>query len=132
MEEEVVNVQSVIEGIIVDELNELSEMEVGTDKYRTTVDGISKLMDKAIELNKFNAEFYEKVEARKKDDEIKEKQMKEDKKDRLIKNCITGAGIVLPLVVTVWGTLKSLKFEEEGTITTAIGRGFINKLLPKK
>ena len=29
-------------------------------------------------------------------------------------------------------TLTSLKFEEEGTVTTIVGRGFVNKLLPKK
>ena len=58
--------------------------------------------------------------------------MDEEKKDRLVKNIITAAGIVLPLVITVWGTKVSLKFEEEGTFTTIMGRGFINKLLPKK
>ena len=57
--------------------------------------------------------------------------MEEEKKDRLIKNILTGAGIIIPLGVTVWGTLKTLKFEEEGTVTTLMGRGFINKLFPK-
>ena len=58
--------------------------------------------------------------------------MEEDRKDRRFKNGIALGGIVLPLAVTIWGTLKTLKFEEEGTVTTMMGRGFINKLIPKK
>ena len=60
------------------------------------------------------------------------KQMEEEKKDRWIKNGLAAAGIIIPTLVTIWGTVKSIKFEETGTITTIMGRGFINKLLPKK
>ena len=60
-------------------------------------------------------------------------QLAEDeKRDRRIKNGITIAGIVIPSLITIWGTIKSLNFEKEGTVTTIMGRGFINKLLPKK
>ena len=86
-----------------------------------------------------NQEQWEKVEARRREKEqfeaeqkLKLKQMEEDKKDRLIKNCMTAAGIVIPSVLTIWGTLKSLEFEKTGTVTTIMGRGFINKLLPRK
>ena len=64
--------------------------------------------------------------------DFKLKQSDEEKKDRLIKNCLSVAGIVLPIWVTIWGTLKTLEFEKEGTVTTIMGRGFINKLLPRK
>ena len=58
--------------------------------------------------------------------------MEDERKDRLVRNGITIASIVIPTAVTIWGTLKSFKFEETGTVTTTIGRGFINKLIPKK
>ena len=103
------------------EFKELKKMELGTESYKTTVDGLSKLYDRSIELEKHENDRAD-----------KQVQSDEDKKDRLIKNCITVAGIVLPSVITVWGTIKSIKFEQEGTITTIMGRGFINKLLPKK
>lgn len=125
-------IEGLMQEVIISELEALNDMKVGTDEYRVTVDGVSKLVDKAIEMDKFQNEFYEKVENRKKEDELKEKQMKEDKKNRLIGHILTGAGIAIPAILTVWGTCKSLKFEEEGTVTTAIGRGFINKLLPRK
>jgi hypothetical protein len=117
---------------IADELEQLKKMEVGTDAYRTTVDGLTKLVDRAIEMEKIDIESQEKVDNREIENDLKLKQMEEDRKDRLVKNCIAVAGIVIPSALTIWGTLKSFKFEEEGTVTTIMGRGFINKLLPKK
>lgn len=89
--------------------------------YGTVSNTVGMLMDKKIELERVKSEQL-----------FREQQLKDEKKDRLVKNIITGAGIVLPLAVTIWGTKVSLKFEEEGTFTTIMGRGFINKLLPKK
>ena len=110
----------------------LDSLEVGTEQYKVTVDGIDKLVDRAIEIDKLNLEAEEKAKNREKDSEFKQQQMEEEKKDRLIRNCISAAGVVIPSLLTIWGTLKTFKFEQEGTVTTIIGRGFINKLLPKK
>ena len=121
-------IETLLEEEIQDEFDALNEMEKGTDTYKATVDGVTKLMDRAIEIQKLNTE----AENRVKDDDLKQKQLNEERIDRLVKNCLTAAGIIIPTVVTVWGTLVSFKFEQEGTVTTIMGRGFINKLLPKK
>ena len=117
---------------IQNEFESLKDFEVGTEEYKATVDGLVKLVDRAIEIDKLNLEAEEKAKNREKDYDFKLQQMEEERKDRLIRNCISTAGIVIPSLLTIWGTLKTLKFEQEGTITTIIGRGFINKLLPKK
>lgn len=106
------------------EIEQLKKMEVCDESYKDAVDGITKLTDRLIEIEKVQNEVSDK--------EIKLKEMEDERKDRLIKNCLTGASIVTGIGLTVWGTIKSLKFEEEGTVTTIVGRGFINKLLPKK
>lgn len=123
---------------IADELTELSKMKVGDGEYKAAVDGVTKLMDRAIEFEKLerqdkeNAEKREEAKAVNKfDQDLKLRQADEEQKDRLVRNCIAVAGIVVPVVVTIWGTVKSFEFEREGTITTTMGRGFINKLLPK-
>ena len=113
---------------IEDEFQVLSEIKVGTDEYKSSVDGLTKLLDRAIEIEKHEAEMKER-EAERIANDIK---TAEEQKDRVVKNYITAGGVVLPLLVTIWGTLKSFKFEQDGTITTIMGRGFINKLLPKK
>ena len=113
---------------IEDELQALNEIEVGTDEYKSSVDGVTKLLDRAIEIEKHEAEMKEREAER----IAKNIQVAEEQKDRVVKNYISAGGVVLPLLVTIWGTLKSFKFEQDGTITTIMGRGFINKLLPKK
>ena len=113
---------------IEDELQALNEIEVGTDEYKSSVDGVTKLLDRAIEIEKHEAEMKEREAER----IAKNIQGAEEQKDRVVKNYIAAGGVVLPLLVTIWGTLKSVKFEKDGTVTTIMGRGFINKLLPKK
>ena len=113
---------------IEDELQALNEIEVGTDEYKSSVDGVTKLLDRAIEIEKHEAEMKEREAER----IAKNIQVAEEQKDRVVKNYIAAGGVVLPLLVTIWGTLKSFKFEQDGTVTTIMGRGFINKLLPKK
>lgn len=115
------DMNKLLHGEIARELEKLKEMEVGSDQYEATVNGITKLWDRALEHEKTVI-----------DEEIKLKQLEEDKRDHLIKNILAGAGIVIPVATTVWGTIKSIKFEETGTITTIMGRGFIQNLLPKK
>lgn len=114
------------------EFTALSGIEVGSEAYKTTVDGVTKLLDRMIEIDKLEFERDKKAESDKKEEEFRRMQMEEEKKDRLIRNCLSAAGIVIPTIVTIWGTVKSIEFEKEGTITTIMGRGFIQKLLPKK
>ena len=103
------------------ELAKLKELEVGSDGHKAVIDGVTKLMDRAIEMEKIGAE-----------QEEKGLQIQREEKDRLVKNIIAVAAIVLPIWVSVWGTYKTLQFEKEGSVTTIMGRGWINKLIPKK
>lgn len=114
------------------ELKALEDLSLGTDEYEKTVNGLTKLMDRSIELQKIKAEADNNEANREVDSELKMMQMADEKKDRRVKNILTGLGIAIPSGVAIWGTLKSFKFEETGTITTILGRGWINKLIPKK
>ena len=126
------NIETLLHEEIQDGFDALSKMERGTEIHKTTVDEVAKLFDKAIEIEKIEIEAKDKAKSREIEASLKRAQMEEDRKDRRVKNGIALGGIVLPLAVTIWGTFKTLKFEEEGTVTTIMGRGFINKLIPKK
>jgi hypothetical protein len=121
-------IENLLRGEIESEFEKLNEMEIGTEKYKVTVDGLVKLIEKAIDIEKIETE----VESTNADMAFKTKQMEDENKDRFVKNAIAVAGIIVPVGVTIWGTLASFDFEKEGTVTTIMGRGFINKLLPKK
>ena len=126
------SIEALLHDEIETEFEALRSVELGSDKYKTTVDGLTKLMDRAIEISKFDTERSYKAKVQENEELLKKQQLKDERKDRLVKNLIGVGGVVLPLIVTIWGTKVSLKFEEEGTFTTIMGRGFVNKLLPKK
>ena len=98
-------------------LDDISRLDRTTKEYTAAVDSMTKLMDRAIEIEKLEAS-----------ERYNEKQMNEERKARLIKNLIDIGAIVLPLGVTLWGVKASLYFEDENTITTTVGRKFMDKL----
>jgi hypothetical protein len=114
-------IEELLEEDLASEMEKLRQTPYDDKAYGAVSDTVDMLMGKKIEMDKAKSEQL-----------FREQQLEDEKKDRLIKNAISVAGIVLPLAVTIWGTKVSLKFEEEGTFTTIMGRGFINKLLPKK
>jgi hypothetical protein len=120
-EEPKMNIEAKLNEELAEELDYLKGVTIASDEYKATIDGWTKLADRAIEMERLNSENADKERAR-----------EEERKDRLIRHCISVFGIVLPVAVTIWGTVKSFEFEKEGTITTLMGKGFMNKLLPKK
>lgn len=126
------NIENMLRDEIRDELEQLKKMELGTDKYKTTVDGLTKLVDKTIDMKKLEVEQKERAENRDTETDLKLKQMEEDRKDRRVRNGLTAVSILGGFAVTVWGALKSWKFEETGVVTSSAGRKFISNLFFKK
>lgn len=122
------NIRNVLNDEIKNEFEELKKIELGSDKYKTTVDGLAKLVDKSIDLERLDFEMDDRAENRETENDLKLQQMKEDKKDRIAKNVISVVGIAVPVVFGVWGTYKTFKFEENGTITSDAGRKYINNI----
>lgn len=59
---------------------------------------------------------------------MKEEQMKESKKDRVIKIVLDGAAILVPVAVSSYWMAKGLKFEQNGTFTSRTGQWLSNHL----
>ena len=55
---------------IQDELNDLSDLDLGSEEYKITVDGLTKLIDRAIEMEKFETENEDKIKNREKNMKI--------------------------------------------------------------
>ena len=123
------SIQKLLREEIESEFKELSKITPGGDEYRVAVDGITKLMDRAIELEKNEIDRQDRIDARDSENELKTKQMEDEKKDRFVKNLLAGVGTIGGLVVTIWGAKKAWKFEETGTVASPVGRSFINKLI---
>jgi uncharacterized membrane protein YcjF (UPF0283 family) len=136
-----------IENLLYDEIatdfKKLQDENLEPEKRKVMVDELAKFMDRAIEMKRLENDYKEKVEARMSEEKekaearlstqaIELQKLEEDRKDRIVKNILGAAGIVLPLAVTIWGTKVSMAFEKEDTFTTIMGRGFVNKLFFRK
>ena len=110
------------------EIQELGKMELGSEEYKTTVDGITKLWDRVIEVDKIEIEADEREKNAQREQEMKLKQMRNEKTNRIIEGCIDGVDVLGKIGLVVWGTYVILSFEKEGTVTTGPGRAFVNSL----
>ena len=129
------SIETLLEQEISEDLEGLKNLELGSEEYKVATEKVAKLMDKAIEFKRIdldiqkeqNREFAEANETK-----LKKEQFKEDKKHKWIQHGLTVITFIGGVLVTVWGTNKTLKFEETGTVTTSAGRAHIGNLFRKK
>lgn len=125
--------------LLEDEINSevklLKDMEAGTDEYKVTIDGVTKLTDRYIEIEKLKQQANSQVttEAQRSQElALKREQLKSEKRGRVVSNILQGTTLLVTTGLTVWGTYKTMEFEKEGTVTTIFGREFFKNLFHKK
>lgn len=126
------NIEKLLHEEIESEFEDLGKLELGSDEYKTTVDGLTKLVDRAIKIDELNVDEQNKIDSRETETNLKQQQIDNERRDQKVRNGISIASIVVPVVVTIWGTIKTLKFEQEGTITTNAGREFMKRIFSRK
>ena len=97
--------------------DKLSKLDPDSEEYTELEDKWTKLVDRKLEIEKIESS-----------ESQNEKQMKEDRRDRIVRYVIESGKILIPLGVTVMGTLLAYTFEEKGTISSAIGKKYLDKL----
>ena len=115
-----------------DEVKGLRGLQLGSDEYKATVDGVTKLADRIIEIDKIQQEASAKQISQMNETELKAAQMADEKKDRLIRNGIEAVKVVGGFAVAAWAFVASMNFEKEGTLTTEGGRSALRQLLKFK
>lgn len=99
--------ENMLEQTIVTQNDKLSKLEPGTKEYDSAVDGLTKLTNLKNEVKKTKVNNWSQVFKIAAD---------------------IGLGIA-SLLVMIWGTKVSFKFEETGSITTGVGRKIQDRLL---
>lgn len=125
-------IKTLLENEIQNEIEELGKCPIGTDEYKTRVDGVTKLTDRLIEFEKVNNDKYDREDTRYNEFQLKTAELEMERKDRKVKNWLTGVSMGTGFVVTCLGTWATFKFEETGTVTSLLGRTFIGRLVSKK
>lgn len=94
----------------------LSKLEKGSKEYEAAVEAQTKLLDRAIEIDRLNIEHEE-----------KQRQFDEEKKDRRWKNGIAIGTAATGLFTTFFWCREYLRFEETGAISTQGGRKMLDR-----
>lgn len=117
------------------ELDAIYDMDVGSQEHTAAVKNLKELGVMIIDMRRLEADENDKSARRDAEErarEAEERNKSEDRKaewkHRLISYILNALSIGLPLVVVVWGTKKSFKFEEHGTISSQGGREIFKKL----
>lgn len=114
------NLKTILDVEIEERSAKLAKLEPGTKEYTDAVDGLTKIMDRRIEIEKL-----EQAEAQ------GEQQLIEERKSRFGKMMVDiGLGLA-GIGVTIWGTRATFRFEENGTITTQAGKKIMGWIFRK-
>lgn len=124
-----VKVKELLEQEIESQIEALDDIEYGSDQHSACVGDTVRLLEKLNEMNRIEQDHIDKEESRKLEEDLKLKEMAENKKDRLWKNVLTAGTFVVSAGITIWGYVDSKRFEQGFTHTTEAGRTSTRKLL---
>lgn len=113
------------------ELKNLGTMDCGSEDYKVAAEGLTKLLDRAIEMEKLDISQKE-AEANR-DNEIEKLmlQIEEDKKNRRSNVGLNLLTVAAGVGTAILGTFVTLKFEETGSVSTIAGKEWTRKLFNK-
>lgn len=112
-----------------DQMKDLHKLEVGTEQYSTAVNGVTKLADKIIDLEKIEIEREERIKDRDTEIELKSQQMEIDKRDKRNQNLVNVVKIAVPTVAGFAMGIISMKWEKLETITSTAGRQALKDII---
>lgn len=98
-------------------LQAISEARTGSEEAKWELQKLTELHKQRMNEEQTERDSYVQFEEL----ELKKKQAKDGKFDRITKVALDGAAIVVPCVVSSYWMGKGLKFEETGSFTSRVG-----------
>ena len=129
------DIRNSLDEVIKNQIEGLSKLDDGSREKSSAIDDLTKLYKLRTEDQKLGIErdiAEEKLVIQAKDEQNKADQLRESKKDRIVRCVIAGAEIGLPLIFYGFWMAKGLKFEETGTFTSKTFQNLIKFFKPKK
>lgn len=123
------SVKTLLEGEIEKRFEDLEYIPSGTEEHKTSTDALTKLLDREIEMERLEIERIDKIDNQKIEQELKMRQMKEDKTSRWTRDVTNWVNLVGGAAMFAWGLIVSTNFEREGTFTTSGGKYSVKKVL---
>lgn len=114
------------------QINYLKGIEAGTDEYKARVESITKLLDRLIEMEKLASEHEDRVEATKREHELKLKELEEARKGRWARDGMTAGLAIGEMVFSAIWIYRLFRFEETGTITARASNGLLPRIFYRR
>ena len=134
--------KSMLEDEIRSTIEELSNEDVSSEKYKKITESLTKLIDKYNEMDKLELEYQDRYDSREAERDhreaelaIKEKQLQLDRKDVFWKHLLTGVSVVgCGLLLPFWGAKTSLFFEymDDKIPSSITTKDLLKNVLPKR
>lgn len=125
--------------LVLTRMDEALELEPDSPNVRMIDDSIIKMAGILNDASKIQNDYYiqdskraDEVEKNALDATLKRQQMKKDDVHQTIKHVLEGLGITVSFAsigAAVWTFVKSMKFEETGTISSQAGRKVLGELI---
>lgn len=114
--------------ILVD-LSELERMGVGSDEHISGMKTVCESIDRLTKLEEIRQKAITEEAKRLSEESIAEKQVEQAKKadrNRIVSDVL---GIGVPAIVSCWGIITGLLYEEKGIIKSPIVRRLFDKIM---
>lgn len=112
------------------EVEEVSNLSIGTEEHEKALKGATMLMDRAIEIEKLNLEK-RKIENEERKLDVEEQKIEVEKKDRFRKDAITVVTSGLSLAAGLLVVVETFRFDLGHTPTSTLGKTILSKWVPK-
>lgn len=120
-------------------LEQMNRLDVSSDEFKKGAGSLGTLMEHLENMEKTENEYSVKMEEirsndenKREDLELRKKQAKVDGRHKWGDKVLKVLDIAVPATITVVGTLLTFAFETDNTVTTQIGRDYLNRIVPKR
>lgn len=115
------NIETKVYEVIDKRIKKMDELDPTTDEYKANADVALKFIDRATEIEKLHIE----EEANRQ----KLQQMEDDRKDRKVRNILTGLSIAIPPTVALVGAVVFSIIERTEIVSSTPTREFVKRAL---
>lgn len=115
-----------------DALADMAISDKNKEMYREQANRVNELEKRLVDLEKAELEVESKAASQDIDEGLKTRQMEEDKKDRLIRNGVEIAKVVIPVIGASVMAVVSMKWEKLDTLTSTAGKSALRDVLKFK
>jgi len=114
-----------------DAKSKLDGLSLDDKKAEVLVKERDNIRNELIEYDKSVKELELKKQLSENDVKLKSKQLTTEQKNELMRNGIAIGTFLISTTVSIFTIIKTFRFDEESSVTSTMGRGVLNGVVPK-